>query len=204
MFFEDSIKTPITDDYVIIQELGRTLHSVVKKARNKKNGELVAIKFLDKNKIGEYEIVKEVAIMKELEGHPGVIRLKDVYETPNEVILVLEYASGGELFDKIQELNQYSEKDAQVLFQQIASIVQFLHSKDIVHRDLKPENLLFVDEKATTLKLADFGTAEIVGKNTLLYATVGSPGYMAPEVLNGSGYSKPADIFSLGVILVTE
>lgn len=201
MFFEDSIKTPITDDYVIIQELGRTLHSVVKKARNKKNGELVAIKFLDKNKIGEYEIVKEVAIMKELEGHPGVIRLKDVYETPNEVILVLEYASGGELFDKIQELNQYSEKDAQVLFQQIASIVQFLHSKDIVHRDLKPENLLFVDEKATTLKLADFGTAEIVGKNTLLYATVGSPGYMAPEVLNGSGYSKPADIFSLGVIL---
>ena len=80
------------------------------------------------------------------------------------------------MFDKIVELNTFSEKDAASLVQQIASIICYLHSKDIVHRDLKPENLLFVESNSNKLKLCDFGTAEIVLSGTVLQDAIGSPG----------------------------
>ena len=90
--------------------------------------------------------------------------------------IYLHFVLGGELFDKIVELNSFSEKDAASLVQQIASIIAYLHSKDIVHRDLKPENLLFVDPNSNKLKLCDFGTAEIVVAGTVLQDAIGSPG----------------------------
>jgi calcium/calmodulin-dependent protein kinase I len=199
--FTDSKKYPITDDYLFKEQLGTGKFSVVKKAVNRKTGEEVAVKIINKRIVECEELVKEVAIMKEIDEHPGVIHLKDVYEDEKVFNLVIELVTGGELFDKIVELEYYSEKDAAGLTQQIVSIVNYLHNKDIVHRDLKPENLLFEDKTATKLKLCDFGLAEIVTKGTVLQAIVGSPTYMAPEILAGTGYGKPVDLYSIGVIM---
>jgi serine/threonine protein kinase len=108
---------------------------------------------------------------------------------------------GGELFDKIVEYEFYSEKDAADLIYQILSVVKYLHGRGIVHRDLKPENLLFEDETAKRLKLCDFGLAEKIKENEIMYNVVGSPTYMAPEITQGTGYGKPVDMYSIGVIM---
>jgi serine/threonine protein kinase len=105
------------------------------------------------------------------------------------------------LFDKIVEYEFYSEKDAAELVYQIVSVVKYLHNKGIVHRDLKPENLLFEDETAKRLKLCDFGLAEKIKEGEIMYSVVGSPTYMAPEITLGTGYGKPVDMYSIGVIM---
>lgn len=105
------------------------------------------------------------------------------------------------MFDKIVEYEFYSEKDAAELVYQILSVVKYLHARGIVHRDLKPENLLFEDESAKRLKLCDFGLAEKIKENEIMYNVVGSPTYMAPEITTGSGYGKPVDMYSIGVIM---
>ena len=105
------------------------------------------------------------------------------------------------MFDKIVEYEFYSEKDAADLVYQILSVVKYLHGKGIVHRDLKPENLLFEDETAKRLKLCDFGLAEKIKENEIMYNVVGSPTYMAPEITLGTGYGKPVDMYSIGVIM---
>jgi serine/threonine protein kinase len=199
--FSDSTTTPIGEVFMIKDELGRGTTSVVKKATKKASGDLVALKIIDKRFVDPDAVVKEVAIMKELDDHPGFIHVKEVFEDNTNLILVEDLVTGGELFDKIVELNTFAEKDAASLVQQIASIISYLHSKDIVHRDLKPENLLFVDSNSNKLKLCDFGTAEIVLSGTVLQDAIGSPGYMAPEVVAGIGYDKSVDIFSFGVIM---
>lgn len=105
------------------------------------------------------------------------------------------------MFDKIVEYEFYSEKDAAELIYQILSVVKYLHARGIVHRDLKPENLLFEDESAKRLKLCDFGLAEKIKENEIMYNVVGSPTYMAPEITTGNGYGKPVDMYSIGVIM---
>lgn len=105
------------------------------------------------------------------------------------------------MFDKIVEYEFYSEKDAAELVYQILSVVKYLHARGIVHRDLKPENLLFEDESAKRLKLCDFGLAEKIKENEIMYNVVGSPTYMAPEITTGNGYGKPVDMYSIGVIM---
>lgn len=99
------------------------------------------------------------------------------------------------------EYEFYSEKDAAELVYQILSVVKYLHARGIVHRDLKPENLLFEDETAKRLKLCDFGLAEKIKENEIMYNVVGSPTYMAPEITTGNGYGKPVDMYSIGVIM---
>lgn len=99
------------------------------------------------------------------------------------------------------EYEFYSEKDAADLVYQILNVVKYLHGKGIVHRDLKPENLLFEDETAKRLKLCDFGLAEKIKENEIMYNVVGSPTYMAPEITLGTGYGKPVDMYSIGVIM---
>lgn len=109
--------------------------------------------------------------------------------------------TGGELFDKIVENEFYSEKDAADLIYQIASVVSYLHKKGIVHRDLKPENLLLEDESAAKLKLCDFGLADKFKVGEKMRCIVGSPTYMAPEILEGTGYDNSVDLYSIGVIM---
>jgi len=113
----------------------------------------------------------------------------------------MELVTGGELFDKIVDKGSYSESDASTLIKKIVSAVEYLHSLNIVHRDLKPENLLLRSaDNDLEVALADFGLSKIVGPQTLMQTACGTPSYVAPEVLNATGYDREVDLWSIGVI----
>jgi len=132
----------------------------------------------------------------------GVAKIECVYESKKKINIVMEYISGGELFDAIVENEFYSESDAAALIRQIVTTIEYVHSKNVVHRDLKPENLLFDKKGSTVLKLIDFGIAAIVDESRPnLYEIVGSRTYMAPEIHMRTGYGKPVDMYSIGVIM---
>ena len=122
-----------------------------------------------------------------------------VITTPNEIIMVLEYA-GGELFDYIVKHGKMSEDKARRFFQQIVCAVEYCHRHKIVHRDLKPENLLL--DKDLNVKIADFGLSNIMTDGNFLKTSCGSPNYAAPEVISGKLYAGPeVDVWSCGIIL---
>ncbi|XP_073511250.1 calcium/calmodulin-dependent protein kinase type IV-like isoform X2 [Phyllobates terribilis] len=129
------------------------------------------------------------------------IKLKEIFETPSEVILILELVTGGELFDRIVDRGYYSERDAACVVQQILEAVAYLHENGVVHRDLKPENLLYADVSPNSLlKIADFGLSKIIDDQIAMKTVCGTPGYCAPEILQGSPYGPEVDMWSVGVI----
>jgi len=142
----------------------------------------------------------EVDILTQVE-HPHIIYLKEVFDTPDTLYLVMELILGGELFDKITEIGAYSERTAAELVRNIVSAVEYLHSMQIAHRDLKPTNLLLKSsDDLTDVKIADFGLSKILGENTMMQTACGTPIYVAPEVLTGEAYEREVDMWSIGVI----
>jgi len=191
------------DVYDLKQELGKGAFSVVHLAVDKKTGDRVAVKIIDKTQANaeadEKRLKNEVAILKKVR-HPSIIALIDIYETDANLYLVMELVTGGELFDKIVEKGQYTERDAASIVMKILSAVQYLHDNQIAHRDLKPENLLLKAGEDTGVMLSDFGLSKIVGENARLETACGTPYYVAPEVLSASGYDLEVDLWSVGVI----
>jgi hypothetical protein len=139
--------------------------------------------------------------------HASIIHLHEIFENDDEIMLVLDLVGGGELFDQIVAMSSYSEASAAKVIRQLTSAIQHLHLKYVVHRDLKPENLLLSEKSDTAdVMLADFGLAALVDKMSPLRAAVGTPGYIAPEVLltlddPNVTYDYAADIFGIGVIM---
>ncbi|KAI3471095.1 hypothetical protein Pfo_027758 [Paulownia fortunei] len=134
--------------------------------------------------------------MTRLSGHPNVVDLKAVYEEEDYVHLVMELCAGGELFHKLENHGRFSEPEARVVFRQLMQVVMYCHDKGVIHRDLKPENILLATKSSSSpIKLADFGLATYISPGQSLHGTVGSPFYIAPEVLGG-GYNQAADIWS--------
>ncbi|CAA7406887.1 unnamed protein product [Spirodela intermedia] len=192
-------------------ELGRTLgegtFAKVKLARNVVTGENVAIKILDKEKILKHKMIgqikREIATMK-LVRHPNVIRMYEVLASKTKIYIVLEFVTGGELFDRVSiSHGRLKEDEARKYFQQLICAVDYCHSRGVFHRDLKPENLL-LDSKGV-LKVTDFGLSALpqqVREDGLLHTACGTPNYVAPEVINNKGYDgAKADLWSCGVIL---
>ena len=134
--------------------------------------------------------------------HPNVIKLYETFESTKYIHLLLPYLEGGELFDKIKSKGLIKESDARPIMHNFISALAYVHSKLIVHRDLKPENLLLASkENNWDLMIADFGLATTLTEpNQKLYMRCGSPGYVAPELLQEKGYNCQADVFSVGVI----
>ncbi|KAF2070104.1 hypothetical protein CYY_008578 [Polysphondylium violaceum] len=193
--------TSITKIYDMGNQIGTGKFSVVKLATEKSTGKKVAIKIMKKSVVEQQSIIKEVEIMSEVK-HQNVIGLKEVFETESEILLVLELVTGGELFDKIVEREAYTEEDASQLVNTVTKVIQYLHSKDIVHCDLKPENLLYSDHSDNAvIKLCDFGLSQKCPQGNQLRSLVGTLTYMAPEISNCTGYGKPVDMWSLGVII---
>jgi len=148
----------------------------------------------------EKNLKMEVDILKKV-NHANIIALKELFDTPDKLYLVMELVTGGELFDKIVEKGSYTESEASQLVRKIVSAVEYLHSIDIVHRDLKPENLLLKRaDDDLEVALADFGLSKIVGQQMMMQTACGTPSYVAPEVLNATGYGKEVDMWSIGVI----
>ncbi|XP_071736278.1 CBL-interacting protein kinase 32-like [Rutidosis leptorrhynchoides] len=191
-------------------EVGRTIgegtFAKVKFARNSETGEPVAIKILDKEKVVKHKMAEqikmEIATMK-LIKHPNVVRLFEVMGSKTKIFIVLEFVTGGELFDKIVNHGRMQEDEARKYFQQLINAVDYCHSRGVYHRDLKPENLLL--DASGNLKVSDFGLSALsrqVRDDGLLHTTCGTPNYVAPEVLNDRGYDgATADLWSCGVIL---
>jgi calcium/calmodulin-dependent protein kinase I len=135
-------------------------------------------------------------------NHDNIIKLKEVYETPTDFNLILELCHGGELFDRIVQMEAYNEQQAAEAFSHMLEAMGHCHRLNIVHRDLKPENLIYrAPMPDMILKLADFGLAQQVSPEELLHDKSGTPGYVAPEMLKGELYGKPVDMWALGVIL---
>lgn len=191
-------------------EIGRTIgegtFAKVKFAQNMESGESVALKVLDKAAIFRHKMVdqikREICVMK-LVRHPNIVRLHEVLASRTKIYIILEFVTGGELFDKIVHQQRLSENESRAYFQQLIDAIDYCHSKGVYHRDLKPENLLL--DSQGNLKISDFGLSALpqqLREDGLLHTTCGTPNYVAPEVLSHKGYDGAlADLWSCGVIL---
>lgn len=190
--------------YRLIKTIGKGNFAKVKLAKHIPTMKEVAIKIIDKallNPSSLKKLFREVTIMKML-NHPNIVKLYEVIDSQRILYLVMEYASGGEVFDYLVAHGRMREKEARAKFRQIVSAVQYCHQKQIIHRDLKAENLLLDSEM--NIKIADFGFSNEFVPGQTLDTFCGSPPYAAPELFKGLRYEGPeVDIWSLGVILYT-
>ncbi|KFD50714.1 hypothetical protein M513_08370, partial [Trichuris suis] len=195
---------PHIGNFRLLRTIGKGNFAKVKLAKHLPTGREVAIKIIDKTQLNPgslQKLFREVRIMKML-NHPNIVKLYQVIETEYTLYLVMEYASGGEVFDYLVAHGRMKEKEARAKFRQIVSAVQYLHQKNIIHRDLKAENLLLGNDM--NIKIADFGFSNEFSIGNKLDTFCGSPPYAAPELFQGKKYDGPeVDVWSLGVILYT-
>lgn len=189
--------------YTLGPTLGVGTFGKVKIGEHQLTKHKVAVKILNRQKIKSLDVVgkirREIQNLK-LFRHPHIIKLYQVISTPTDIFMIMEYVSGGELFDYIVKHGKLKEYEARRFFQQIISGVDYCHRHMIVHRDLKPENLLL--DHNLHVKIADFGLSNMMMDGEFLRTSCGSPNYAAPEVISGKLYAGPeVDIWSCGVIL---
>ncbi|KAG1750401.1 Pkinase-domain-containing protein [Suillus paluster] len=192
--------------YLLLQTVGEGEFGKVKLGLHSQWGEEVAVKLIRRGNIDTSvrmsKVEREIEVLRTLK-HPNIVRLYDVIETDKYIGIILEYASGGELFDHILAHRYLKEKDAAKLFSQLISGVWYIHQKKIVHRDLKLENLLL--DRHRNVIITDFGFANRFEHrpDDLMQTSCGSPCYAAPELVISEGLyvGSAVDIWSCGVIL---
>ncbi|XP_054908159.1 serine/threonine kinase 17a like [Poeciliopsis prolifica] len=201
-------KEPFSTIYELVgKELGRGKFAVVKKCTEKATGKQYAAKFLRKRRKGAdccMDIFNEIAVLELAKANPYVVGLHEVYETTSEIILVLECAAGGEIFDQCVADNDeaFTEKDVIRLAKQILNGVAFLHRNNVVHLDLKPQNILLTSTKPLgDIRIVDFGLSRRMDKITEVREILGTPEYVAPEILNYEPISIATDMWSIGVLI---
>lgn len=198
----DDVKSHIVGDYVYTTKtIGKGSFSTVYKGFNTKTDEVVAIKHINKVGMKDALIKKlydEVELLKQLQ-HPNIVSLLNFIDGENECYIVLEYTPYGDFKEYLKQQQRLEEKDAQHFTRQIAEGLKYLRSKNIVHRDLKPANILLCNNN--TLKITDFNFARQMMDIDLTETAVGSPAYMAPEILRGYRYTTKCDLWSLGIII---
>ncbi|CAA0833878.1 Serine/threonine-protein kinase SRK2B [Striga hermonthica] len=189
------------DKYEVVKDLGAGNFGVARLLRHKETKQLVAMKYIERGHKIDENVAREIINHRSLR-HPNIIRFKEVVLTPTHLAIVMEYAAGGELFDRICTAGRFSEDEARYFFQQLISGVCYCHSMQICHRDLKLENTLLDGSPAPRLKICDFGYSKSSVLHSKPKSTVGTPAYIAPEVLSRREYDgKLADVWSCGVTL---
>ena len=187
--------------YEIYEELGRGRFGVVFKVKDKVNGEILAAKFVRCRKSEEKQKCKdEISIMNMLES-PKLLQLAAAYENPREIIMVMEYIGGGELFEKVVADDfTLTERDCVLFMRQICEAVGYMHEKNIVHLDLKPENILCKSKKSHLIKIIDFGLTKKLKPGEDVRILFGTPEFVSPEVISYEPVSTTSDMWSVGVI----
>lgn len=195
----------IDDLYEMGGKLGSGGYGEVYSCVHKETGIERAVKILEKSKCSNHhqanddDVTNEFNILKELD-HPNILRQIEMFSDEKNYYIVTEICRGGELFEEIQEWGNFIEEDAAELMRHVLGAVNYCHGMNIAHRDLKPENILLEENKdLDSIKIIDFGLAQVVEKDTEMTDLVGSVFYIAPEVLKGS-HTMKADIWSCGVI----
>uniref|UniRef100_A0A8C3ARD9 Serine/threonine-protein kinase n=1 Tax=Cyclopterus lumpus TaxID=8103 RepID=A0A8C3ARD9_CYCLU len=202
-----SVLQDINSVYQIFPDevLGSGQFGIVYGGKHRKSGRDVAIKIIDKLRFPtkqESQLRNEVAILQSLH-HPGVVNLDCMFETPERVFVVMEKLHG-DMLEMIlsSEKGRLPERITKFMVTQILGALRHLHFKNIVHCDLKPENVLLASAEAfPQVKLCDFGFARIIGEKSFRRSVVGTPAYLAPEVLRNKGYNRSLDMWSVGVII---
>ncbi|KAK7124108.1 hypothetical protein R3I93_022271 [Phoxinus phoxinus] len=200
---------PFTERYDVTpgRELGRGKFAVVRKCVEKSTGKEFAAKYMRKRRKGQdcrTEIIHEIAVLELAGACPRVVNLHEVYEMASEMVLVLEYAAGGEIFNQcVADRDEaFKEDDVKRLMRQILEGVAFLHRSSVVHLDLKPQNILLTSESPLGhIKVVDFGLSRLVSSSHEIREIMGTPEYVAPEVLNYEPISTATDMWSIGVLV---
>ncbi|CAD8161745.1 unnamed protein product [Paramecium octaurelia] len=201
-----SIRRSPEDFEIIIKdnkmELGKGSYGCVKLVKDKQNGQMYAMKVMNKKQIFEYcsveNLKREIKIQRRLQ-HPHITKLFHYFEDKENVFLILELAENGSLFSYIRKRRRLPENEAFVYFFQTCLGIDYLHKKNIIHRDLKPENLLL--DKQGNIKVCDFGWSAETTQNGVRRTFCGTLDYMAPEMLTNQPYSFTLDIWCLGILL---
>ncbi|XP_057312429.1 serine/threonine-protein kinase DCLK1-like isoform X2 [Hydractinia symbiolongicarpus] len=201
MFGIKKDKHSVHSAYKIGRIIGDGNFAIVRECRNRKTQKPYALKIINKSKVKgkEHMIENEILILRKI-THPNIVRLHEEFETPKEIYLVMELVAGGDLFDAIVANTRFSEPESAYMIRDLASAVQYLHMLNIVHRDIKPENLLVVNRNdgRKSIKLADFGLS--IEVKSPMFLVCGTPTYVAPEILDESGYGLKVDVWAIGVI----
>lgn len=202
----------VTDKYKIGKTLGKGAFAVVKIGTHLVTNKKYAIKILNlpladakstKDSFSRAETLYEINLLCKLE-HPNVIHFKEYFESDSTVHIITELLKGGEMLESLVERGTYTEEDARLVFSQLISAIDYIHSQKVVHRDLKLENLLLTEKgKLDRIKIVDFGLAKNTETDNM-QTVCGSPQYVSPEVLlqkKGNLYGPEVDLWSAGVIL---
>eukprot|EP01064_Diplonema_japonicum_P001799 TRINITY_DN11209_c0_g2_i3.p1 TRINITY_DN11209_c0_g2~~TRINITY_DN11209_c0_g2_i3.p1 ORF type:complete len:428 (+),score=120.17 TRINITY_DN11209_c0_g2_i3:40-1323(+) len=209
---EAQLKRDVAAYYFLDDIIGKGAYAEVRRATNRATGTQVAVKVINRKKIellsNDVTLEKqwrEVAILRKI-NHPNTVKVLDVFVSSEAIQLVMELATGGDLFDLIRKRGTISEPDAKTIFKQLTSAVSYLHNMGVAHRDIKPENILLAEQdNVRTIKLTDFGLAKVFGEGVedSLKTTCGTPMYVAPEVLRRGpiSYTESVDVWSLGIVL---
>ncbi|XP_059139663.1 serine/threonine-protein kinase 17A-like [Physella acuta] len=195
---------PFNSKYTVQEDIGRGKFAVVRRCVKIDTGEIVAAKVIRKRRKGKScrdEILREVVMLELAMAHPRLVSLREVFETQTELILVTEYCSGGELFDECVIKESFKEDDVRRLLVQILEGLAYLHDKNIVHLDLKPQNILLTKPfPEGEIKICDLGFACLTNTGEDIRDIIGTPDYVAPEVLDYEPLNIQTDMWSLGVL----
>jgi len=175
------------EKYEAVRDIGSGNFGVARLMRNRETRELVAVKCIERGHRIDENVYREIINHRSLR-HPNIIRFKEVILTPTHLMIVMEFAAGGELFDRICDRGRFSEDEARYFFQQLICGVSYCHYMQICHRDLKLENVLLDGSPAPRLKICDFGYSKSSVLHSRPKSAVGTPAYIAPEVLSRREY----------------
>ncbi|KAG7370871.1 protein kinase [Nitzschia inconspicua] len=188
-----------------VYDLGQKIHrgsaGVVMKCISKDLSTSFAVKIIKRSPKTDEAVLQEVSIMNQLD-HPNLVKVVDFFEEEDNYYIVMELMAGGDVFDRILDMNNYTEKDARDLFIVLLESIEYMHEKGIAHRDIKPQNI-FLDSKDShsRIKIGDFGFAKKVHTPKSLTSRCGTPSYVAPEILKNQPYDQSCDMWSAGVVL---
>lgn len=198
-------EVPITtlDYYKFMKLIGKGAFGKVTLGIHKLTGKQVAIKTVDKSLMkDEYQkkkVLQEVHLLKKVR-HQNVIRLLEVFESPKHLLMVMEYAGGGDLLQYVKKRRRLEEEEARRIFRQVVYGLAHCHCRSVLHRDIKLDNILLDNDGE--IKICDFGVSRIIKKNQKITEQCGTPAYIAPEIISDNGYEGfSADIWSMGVLL---